>query len=86
MALSGMVMFPVPKVPKTWRGVFGSRNIYRSKVEKKDDDINDDYDDDDNSDSYDDDDKQVTSVKKSTSAKPDHRRKSKRQSVVNLRR
>lgn len=78
MALSGMVMFPVPKVPKTWRRVFGSRNIYRSKVEKKEDDVNDD-DDDDNSDSYDDDDdKQVTSVKKSTSAKPNHQRKSKR--------
>lgn len=78
MALSGMVMFPVPKVPKTWRRVFGSRNIYRSKVEKKEDDVNDD-DDDDNSDSYDDDDdKQVTSVKKSTRAKPNHRRKSKR--------
>ena len=71
-------MFPVPKVPKTWRRVFGSRNIYRSKVEKKEDDVNDD-DDDDNSDSYDDDDdKQVTSVKKSTRAKPNHRRKSKR--------
>lgn len=77
MALSGMVMFPVPKVPKTWRRVFGSRNIYRSKVEKKEDDVNDD-DDDDNSDSYDDDDKQVTSVKKSTRAKPNHGRKSKR--------
>ena len=74
MALSGMVMFPVPKVPKTWRRVFGGRNIYRSKVEKKEDDIDDD-DDDDNSDSYDDDDKQVTSVKKSTSAKPNQRRK-----------
>jgi len=61
MALSGLVMWPVPKVPKSWH-IFGEKK--RSKVEKEDTNKDDDDSDDDSDDDDDDDDVDNNEVKK----------------------